>query len=759
VRAGGVELLGEVAGSGYRRPPSLVRRADGQILQLTPVLYAVLECIDGRRDVAGVARAVTERHGLVIDPEDIAHLVEVKLRPLGVVGGDGKGAEAPVATSNPLLALRFRFVVSNPAVTRRIARPFTGLFAPGAVFAVLVAFAAVTGWLLFEHGLASAARQALYEPGLLLVVVGLSLLSAGFHEVGHAAACVRAGAAPGAMGAGLYLLWPAFYTDVSDSYRLPRHDRLRVDLGGLYFNAVFAVGVFVVWAVTGADALLVIIPVQLLQMVRQLTPFVRFDGYHVLADLTGVPDLFARIKPTLLGLLPSQWGQPDRTGLKRWARVVITTWVLVVVPILAVSLVLMVVAFPRLAATTWDSLRLQAELLVDHWSHGRLARAGLGLFSVVAIALPVLSMTYLLSRVGRRSWRRAWSATADRPARRAALVALVAGAILALGVAWWPDGQYRPIDARDRGVVLDALPARSGPGAVPAIDVDGAGSAEDGALTAAAPEGPVGWGATSWLAGERSGAGARARHTFTPPRPPGDGDNQALAVGYDDGGAVYDMAPSLVWDDGDTVDNRNQAYALASCTDCTTVAVAFQVVLMVGEPDEVAPVNEAVAVNHTCVRCSTTAISMQTALSLSEAPTDAEVARVEAIWSTVDDVAADLPTIGPAAAYTRLLEVEGAILGLLGPDADQLASDHDVTDAPPGTEADPATTGAGGTTGATEPGSSDGTTDGSADDGTGDGTSDTTDTASDTDTTTSTTEPPPTTTTTSAPDSTSTSAA
>ena len=39
-------------------------------------------------------------------------------------------------------------------------------------------------------------------------------------------------------------------------------------------------------------------------MVRQLAPMLRFDGYHVLADLTGVPDLYPRIGPTLRGLLP-----------------------------------------------------------------------------------------------------------------------------------------------------------------------------------------------------------------------------------------------------------------------------------------------------------------------------------------------------------------------------------------------------------------------------------------------------------------------
>ncbi len=38
-RVDGVELIGEMVGSGYRTPPALVRRGDGQVLQLTPLLY------------------------------------------------------------------------------------------------------------------------------------------------------------------------------------------------------------------------------------------------------------------------------------------------------------------------------------------------------------------------------------------------------------------------------------------------------------------------------------------------------------------------------------------------------------------------------------------------------------------------------------------------------------------------------------------------------------------------------------------------
>ena len=46
------------------------------------------------------------------------------------------------------------------------------------------------------------------------------------------------------MGAGMYLVWPAFYTDVTDTYRLGRGGRVRTDLGGLYFNAIVAVAMF-----------------------------------------------------------------------------------------------------------------------------------------------------------------------------------------------------------------------------------------------------------------------------------------------------------------------------------------------------------------------------------------------------------------------------------------------------------------------------------------------------------------------------------
>ena len=67
---------------------------------------------------------------------------------------------------------------------------------------------------------------------------------------------------------------PAFYTDVTDSYRLGRGGRLRTDLGGMYFNAITALLVAAVWWLSGDDAWLLVVATQILQMIRQLTPLV-----------------------------------------------------------------------------------------------------------------------------------------------------------------------------------------------------------------------------------------------------------------------------------------------------------------------------------------------------------------------------------------------------------------------------------------------------------------------------------------------------
>jgi putative peptide zinc metalloprotease protein len=714
-RAEGIRLLGEMEGSGYRRPPALVRRADGQTITLTPLLYLTLKALDGRRGYDGVAAVITAATQRRVTADDVAYLVDRKLRPLGLLRG-ADGREPRTSKMNPLLALRLKVVVSNPVLTRRITAPFAWLFHPVVALPLIAAFAAVSWWIVFDKGLASATHQAFYEPEMILTVWALVVLSAGFHEFGHAAACRYGGATPGVMGAGLYLVWPAFYTEVTDSYRLGRGGRLRVDLGGLYFNAIFALATVGVWALLRWDALLVVVAAQHLQMVRQLAPFIRADGYHIVADLTGVPDLFSHIRPTLLNIVPRRWRPPNAPApaLKRWARMVVVGWVLLVVPVLIGLVGLAVVMLPRLAATSWDSMGNQWGAAGAYWLDGDFAGVFVRLFSAVVVALPVLALLYLLVRIGRRGVKSAWSATRGRPYGRAGVLLLGAGAVAGLMWAWWPADQYRPIE-RDEGGTLPQLVAqevedrrvfvpllyRAAPAVLTDVDLPTVlsflevqtpvESVPDPMVSLSLPEPGVSSLTTQPAAPDRSdeqtvagqgdsvpveapdststGTDADAwPFPFARPPAPSPGDNRAEAVNTTDGTVQTDLAVSWAIVTANEVTNRNEAYALASCHDCATMAVAFQVLLLVGNPQLVAPLNAAVAVNYECDACLTEAIAVQLVVSLTDMPSAEARREISAIMARARALELDSGSLTSGQVYYLLRTSQAEVMRVLAED-------------------------------------------------------------------------------------------
>src|SRR3954471_3366794 len=455
-RVDGLELLGVVSGSGYKNGAALVRRADGQMVQLGPLMYALLEEIDGRRDVAALADALTERLGRRLEPDQVAILGE-KLAEQGLLVGSEENAPPRM---NPLLALRWKVLVTDPAVTGRITAPFASLFRPWLLFPILAAFAVVFWFVLIHKGVASATAQAFGNPELILLVLGLAVASAALHEIGHAAACRYGGGRAGGMGAGIYIVWPAFYTDVTDVYRLPRRARLRTDIGGMYFNGVIAVITLGVWLATGLDVLLLLIGLQMLEIVKNLSPVIRADGYHILSDATGVPDLYAHMGPTLKRLLP--WKRNEPSALTGRARLWVTAWVLVIVPILLGMAFSAILLFPKLAASSWQSADHIVSAIPEQDVLGWLA----SVLRLFALALPVAGAAFFVVRLVRSAGGKAKDWSAGRPPRQALVLAGAAGLIAVLTWAWWPSGQYQPVRPTDDGTLVSAFRTVSAPATV-----------------------------------------------------------------------------------------------------------------------------------------------------------------------------------------------------------------------------------------------------------------------------------------------------
>ena len=456
-RADGIELLGEYKDSGFKEAPYLARRSDGQVLQLPRLLYLVAEKADGQRSYGQIAEAVSQDFGRGVSDDNVRVLVETKLRPLGVLA-QADGSSLKLQRPNPLLALNFKTAVVPGRLVNAVTTVFHPFFWPVVVLVAIGGFVVLDWWLFFVHGIAQGLRHLIDQPVFFLIVFGLVVLSAAVHECGHATACRYGGAKPGVMGVGIYLVWPAFYTDVTDAYRLGKGARLRTDLGGVYFNALFMLAALGVYLATHFEVLIAVILLLQFEMIHQFLPFLRLDGYYVIADITGVPDIFARMKPVLLSMLP--WRKPDKqvTVLKNWVRIVVSLWVVFTVGFILYIYGLMLLHLPTIVGTAVASFMA----LLGHTSLAfKAGQVGLGLFSVfqlLLLALPVVGLVWMLGRLIQRLIVWNWVRSKGRPFRRVTgYLAMAAGALL-LMAAWLPPrANYQPISPSSSGTIAESF--------------------------------------------------------------------------------------------------------------------------------------------------------------------------------------------------------------------------------------------------------------------------------------------------------------
>jgi putative peptide zinc metalloprotease protein len=438
--ADGIELLGVYQDSGYDRPPSLVRRVDGQIIQMSPLLYLVTSHIDGRRAPAEIAALTSADLGRRLSAEQVGLLLTTKLIPLGVVAAKDAPAVAPRA--NPLLSLRARGTLLPTRVANAVGTLLQPLFRWPLVIAVVASVAALDYWIFAVHGLGRGLNEILRNPVDLLVVAGLSAVAGLFHECGHASGCRCGGARTGVIGFGIYLVYPSFFTNVTDSYRLSRAGRLRTDLGGLYFNLIFMLVLAGIYVGTGDELLLLVIALTHLEMLEQLLPFARYDGYYILSDLVGVPDLFARVLPILRSVLRRGLADPRVSGLRRRSRIVVTGWVLTVVPLLAFSFGYLLLNLPQINRALWRSVRLQTGSTVTAVADHHFALAAAGVIGVALVGLSIAGSLYITAGLARRLAAVGLRWSTGRLGRRALVGATGLATLAGLGTLWAVQGAF-----------------------------------------------------------------------------------------------------------------------------------------------------------------------------------------------------------------------------------------------------------------------------------------------------------------------------
>ena len=178
-------------------------------------------------------------------------------------------------------------------------------------------------------------------------------------------------------------------------------------------------------------------------MLEQLLPFVRFDGYFILSDLIGVPDLFARVVPILKRALFRDRRDPRIAGMRRNARMIVTGWVLCVIPLLVFTLGYMLLHLPAMDRALWRSSSLQAHLMATAAAGRQYAAASADFISIFLEALPVAGSVYIVAGLARRAAMLGGRWSAGYPRRRLLVSIAALASLTLLALFWTTDGQFR----------------------------------------------------------------------------------------------------------------------------------------------------------------------------------------------------------------------------------------------------------------------------------------------------------------------------
>ncbi|MFQ5643822.1 MAG: hypothetical protein ACE5FQ_08995 [Thiogranum sp.] len=295
---------------------------NGRHYRFSPAAQRVLEMMDGEQTLAsictrlgGAGEAVAYREQLLqlLARLHAAELLDwtltAQLRDrLDRLSGKPAGQKPP----RPFNPLAIRLPVADPdAWLQRLLPWVRPLFSP----LWLLAWCLLVGWGLVQVGMNREALagelgdRLLTSSNLLLLWLSYPLVKL-LHELGHAFAVKVRGGEVHEMGIILLALVPVPYVDASAASGFPeRRWRLLVGAAGVMVDLAVAVIALAVWLSVTPDSWLhalcynIMLIAGVSTLLFNLNPLMRYDGYYMLVDLSGMANLSTRSSRYLLYLL------------------------------------------------------------------------------------------------------------------------------------------------------------------------------------------------------------------------------------------------------------------------------------------------------------------------------------------------------------------------------------------------------------------------------------------------------------------------
>ena len=269
----------------------------------------ILVLADGRRSVAEIASECNLRFApQYLSVESIIRFF-ADARRKGLLLVDRCGTKDEVRESDGRRAWwKNPFAIRVPGVNPdqildSTAHHFATFFSPVAILvAIILMLVAVGGVVVNFGGLTQhlgVATGRMQSGTGLLVLFGVLSITKVIHELAHAVACKRFGGECREIGLMFLVGVPCLFCDVSDAWMLPRRwQRILISAAGILAELTLASIAALIWLFTVDGPVrdvcaTVMVVCSVTTVLFNGNPLLRYDGYYILSDATGIPNLSA----------------------------------------------------------------------------------------------------------------------------------------------------------------------------------------------------------------------------------------------------------------------------------------------------------------------------------------------------------------------------------------------------------------------------------------------------------------------------------
>lgn len=291
----------------------LQNHVTGQLYRFSPVVYHVIGLMDGRRSVEELWKLSLEAFGDDAPTQDDLLRLLAQLHAADVLLCDippdtrelfqrGENLRQSKLRQTLLSPLSWRFPLFDPDRLLTLLEPLARmLFSPAsAVIWCLVVTAGAVLAVMHRAELSSDVLDRVLAMNNIVLLWAVYPCVKFFHEVGHALAVKRWGGEVHEIGIMLLVLIPVPYVDASAASAFPRkRQRALVSAAGIMAELFIASLALLAWLCVEPGLIRsALFNAVFIGGVSTIffngNPLLRYDGYYILSDLLGIPNLGQR---------------------------------------------------------------------------------------------------------------------------------------------------------------------------------------------------------------------------------------------------------------------------------------------------------------------------------------------------------------------------------------------------------------------------------------------------------------------------------